>query len=164
MSSHCLLIFMASGEKSTANLKWLSERERERENVSSNSLLSGRHFSVRVERTFTRHGCQSLIKNNSQNRQLQVLEDKALITHSGSSKLYQEFGWAAIFHHCLLQGLRMGNSSHHLIKTEIDKNYQPLHPALSWMLQVLYLRQLYKGVASDSFWQFDGWVSRGIDS
>ncbi|CAI9155664.1 unnamed protein product [Rangifer tarandus platyrhynchus] len=92
------------------------ERERERENVSSNSLMSGRHFSLRVERTFTRHGCQSLIKNNSQNQQLQVLEDKALITHSGSSKPYQEFGWAAIFHHCLLQGLRMGNSSHHLIK------------------------------------------------
>lgn len=91
------------------------------------------------------------------------MEDKAFITHSGSSKPYQEFGWA-IFHHCLLQGLRMSNSSHHVIKAEIDKNYQPLHPALSWMLQVLYLQQLYKGVASDSSWQFDGWVSGGIDS
>lgn len=138
-------------------------REKERENVSSDSLMSGRHFSLRVETTFSLHGCQSLIKNNSQNRQLQVLEDKSFITHSGSSKPYQEFGWA-IFHHCLLQGLRMSNSSHHVIKAEIDKNYQPLHPALSWMLQVLYLQQLYKGVASDSSWQFDGWVSGGIDS
>ena len=57
----------------------------------------------------------------------------------------------------------MSNSSHHVIKAEIDKNYHPLHPALSWMLQVLYLQQLYR-VASDSSWQFDGWVSGGIDS